>query len=398
MSTFSYITAKIAAGEARKANGPVEHWLTTLETGFWGFDVQKADVWHQLKAGDVMVFQAVAPNPIFVSKDPTRPKITGFIGAGIVSEISEKNEPRWLSEVVESRVHKLDAPKFWPHLVHFSDVIWFGDIDKINASHIQQFIEEADAAPIDLSHPIRELAKNILTAESMREAGFSFGAQGTGGYLTANAELLSTLIASREAYASYRTYSSASINLAITTPSPILSGDFTCGGEVPPKAKKKNAGGKPPPPRIASNRQIDYVLEAAKNKALGDIGELIILAHERTRVQKELGPDYADKVVHVSRDEGDSAGYDIRSWRVVAGVISEYFLEVKTTSGNENTPFFISANELQFAEKNTAKYELVRIHSLSQAKKGFLVYRWAGQEMLDKTRVPVAYRVEVNVE
>ncbi|VVO77137.1 DUF3883 domain-containing protein [Pseudomonas fluorescens] len=398
MSTFSYITAKIAAGEARKANGPVEHWLTTLETGFWGFDVQKAEVWHQLKAGDVMVFQAVAPNPVFVSKDPNRPKITGFIGAGIVSEISEKNEPRWLSEVVESRVHKLDAPKFWPHLVHFSDVIWFGDVDKINASHIQQSIEEADAAPIDLSSPIRELAKNILTAESMREAGFSFGAQGTGGYLTANAELLSTLIASREAYASSRTYRSASINLAITTPSPILSGDFTCGGEVPPKAKKKNAGGKTPPPRIANNRQIDYVLEAEKNKALGDLGERIILAHERTRVQKELGPDYADKVVYVSRDEGDSAGYDIRSWREVAGAISEYFIEVKTTSGNENTPFFISANELQFAESNTEKYELVRIHSLSQAKKQYLVYRWAGQEMLDKTRVPVAFRVDVTVE
>lgn len=398
MSTFSYITAKIAAGEARKANGPVEHWLTTLETGFWGFDVQKAEVWHQLKAGDVLVFQAVAPNPVFVSKDPTRPKITGFIGAGIVSEISEKNEPRWLSEVVESRVHKLDAPKLWPHLVHFSDVIWFGDIDKINASHIQRSIEEADTAPIDLSSPIRELAKNILTAESMRDAGFSFGAQGTGGYLTANAELLSTLIASREQHATFRTYGSASINLAPTPPPSVLPGGFTCGGEVSPKAKKKASGGKTLPPRIASNRQIDYVLEAAKNKALGDIGELIILAHERARVREELGPDYADKVVHVSRDEGDSVGYDIRSWREAEGIISEYFIEVKTTSGNENTPFFISANELQFAESNTTKYELVRIHSLSQAKKEYLVYRWAGQEMLDKTRVPVAFRVDVNVE
>lgn len=91
-----------------------------------------------------------------------------------------------------------------------------------------------------------------------------------------------------------------------------------------------------------------------------------------------MGPDYADKVVHVSHDEGDSAGYDIRSWREVAGVISEFFIEVKTTSGNENTLFLISANELQFAEDNTTKYELVRIHSLSQAKKNYMVYRWAG--------------------
>ncbi|WP_095051626.1 DUF3883 domain-containing protein [Pseudomonas sp. Irchel s3b2] len=395
MSTFSYITAKIAAGEARKANGPVEHWLTTLETGFWGFDVQKADVWHQLKAGDVMVFQAVAPNPAFVSKDPNRPKITGFIGAGIVSDISEKNEPRWLSEVVESRVHKLDAPKFWPHLVHFSDVIWFGDIDKINASDIQRSIEETDTAPIELSSPIRELARNILSAESMREAGFSFGAQGTGGYLTANAELLSTLIASREQHATFRTYGSSTINLAAEIPLLVDPEAFTCGGEVSPKAKKKPADGKTPP-SITINRPIDYVLQAAKNTALGDLGERIILAQERTRVHKELGPDYA--VVHVSRNEGDSAGYDIRSWRKVVGVISEYFIEVKTTSGNENTPFFISENELKFAEKNSSKYELVRIHSLSQAKKQYLVYRWPGQEMLDKTRVPVAYRVDVNVE
>lgn len=397
MSTFSYITAKIAAGEARKANGPVEHWLTTLDTGFWGFEVKKAKVWHQLKAGDVLLFQAVSPKPAYVARKPKHPKITGFIGAGIVSDKSEKNEPRWLSEIIDTRVRKLNTPKLWPHLVHFSDVIWFGDIDKIDASHIQRSIEKADAAPMNLSHPIRELAKNILTAETMLEAGYKFGAQGTGSYLSSNVELLSTLFASREQHAKFRTYSSSTINLAAAVSSSADPDAFTCSGEVAPKPKKKTADGKAPP-SIPINRPIDYVLQAANNKAVGDLGELIILAHERTRVQKELGPDYADKVVHVSRDEGDSAGYDIRSWRKVADVISDYFIEVKTTSGNENTPFFISANELQFAESNTTKYELVRIHSLSQAKKQYLVYRWAGQEILDKTRVPVVFRVDVTTE
>lgn len=73
----------------------------------------------------------------------------------------------------------------------------------------------------------------------------------------------------------------------------------------------------------------------------------------------ELGAgQLADGVKHVSVTEGDGLGYDIRSFETDG---RERFIEVKTTTFGERTPFFVSANEVRFAHDHPAQFKLYRL-------------------------------------
>ena len=91
---------------------------------------------------------------------------------------------------------------------------------------------------------------------------------------------------------------------------------------------------------------------------LGLAGELFAVDFERWRLAKSGADQLADKVRHVSRDEGDGLGYDVLSFEPDG---SERFIEVKTTSFGERTPFFVSANEVQFARTHTQRFRLYRL-------------------------------------
>jgi hypothetical protein len=73
----------------------------------------------------------------------------------------------------------------------------------------------------------------------------------------------------------------------------------------------------------------------AKNRALGLAGERLVLLHERKQLIAAGRSDLADKIVHVAVVEGDSAGYDVRSFNADGGV---RHIEVKTTAGPQATP------------------------------------------------------------
>lgn len=90
--------------------------------------------------------------------------------------------------------------------------------------------------------------------------------------------------------------------------------------------------------------------------------------YEKDRLIKAGRPELAEKVKHVSRDEGDGAGYDIQSYNEDGSII---YIEVKSTRGNIGTPFEISANEVEFSRENADKFYLYRIFNLS--KQPFLI-------------------------
>lgn len=69
--------------------------------------------------------------------------------------------------------------------------------------------------------------------------------------------------------------------------------------------------------------------------------------------------DLSRKVEWTSREVGDGAGYDIRSFEPDG---SDRFLEVKTTVGGARTPFFLSENERAFAEDNPKALKIFRLH------------------------------------
>lgn len=399
MDVVSYVADVVARGEAVKANGPIEHWVTTLATGFWGFDDSKRNMWSQLQRGDVLIFQASPPNWDFVEKYKPKPQVSGFIGAGIVDRTSEKTEPRWLSEVIESQVLGKTMPKLWPYLVHFSDVLWFGNVNGIPAHAVQSLIEECQTNTLDMRIHIERLAQNNLTLKTMRDAGFTYAPMGTGLRLINNSENLASLIRSIAPAATHRVYSAGVAIIPVDPRVPSLpdASDYKCRGVVAPSMRSAPTSNKAPRQK-GGKKNRDYLQEAADNQQIGGLGELIVLAKERKRVLEEFGDEYATQVIHVSLEEGDGAGYDILTWRRGPEGVIEHYLEVKATSGTVNTAFFISANEREFAAANLDHYEIVRLHSLDQTSREYLEYRLTARELLETSMTPVNYRVNVGLK
>jgi hypothetical protein len=58
----------------------------------------------------------------------------------------------------------------------------------------------------------------------------------------------------------------------------------------------------------------------------------------------------------------DGKGYDITSFNEDG---SQFYIEVKTTSGNHDAPFDISLNEYLFAERNKNDYKIYRLYNYS---------------------------------
>lgn len=102
----------------------------------------------------------------------------------------------------------------------------------------------------------------------------------------------------------------------------------------------------------------DYLEREAQNRSLGLAGEEFVLTFERWRLVHTGAGQLADRVVHVSRTKGDGLGYDILSFEPDG---TERFVEVKTTSFGERTPFFVSANEVRFAREHAPQFQLYRV-------------------------------------
>ena len=113
-----------------------------------------------------------------------------------------------------------------------------------------------------------------------------------------------------------------------------------------------------PPAYLRPAIQRDYLAREAQNRSLGFAGEEFALRFERWRLTQSGASQLAERVTHVSASEGEGLGYDIRSFEADG---QQRFIEVKTTSFGERTPFFVSANELRFAKDHAARFRLYRL-------------------------------------
>ena len=118
---------------------------------------------------------------------------------------------------------------------------------------------------------------------------------------------------------------------------------------------------RPPDDKIvqAVIRKHDPALRDARNRALGTAGEELIYNFERHRLRSISRPDLAERVRWIARDEGDGAGFDILSFNRRG---DERMLEVKTTTGPNTTPFYLTENERRVADEETDRYRLVRLY------------------------------------
>lgn len=125
----------------------------------------------------------------------------------------------------------------------------------------------------------------------------------------------------------------------------------------------------PTPPVLARLlRKFDPASRDERNRALGKAGEELALYAERNRLRAEGRDDLGRRVEWVSQEKGDGAGFDILSFNSDG---SERLLEVKTTMGEERTPFFISENELSLSNECPNNFRLLRIYNFHKHPRAF---------------------------
>jgi hypothetical protein len=141
------------------------------------------------------------------------------------------------------------------------------------------------------------------------------------------------------------------------------------------------------------NRKLpDYAARDARNRDLGLKGELLVIAYEKERLTNSGRSDLAEKIVHVSQIEGDSAGYDIRSYEPDG---QHRFIEVKTTRGSATTSFFISPNELAFSAQNSKSYVLFRLYEFDDVSGSAKSYLINGNVATRLSLEPTAFRAKL---
>lgn len=123
----------------------------------------------------------------------------------------------------------------------------------------------------------------------------------------------------------------------------------------PPRAPKR-----PAEPWQPTFRHLvrDYLAQEARNRSLGQAGELFVAEFETRRLDAAGKKSLAARVEHVAATMGDGLGFDVLSFDLDG---RERLIEVKTTSFGELTPFFVSRNELARSEADREQYHLYRL-------------------------------------
>jgi hypothetical protein len=134
--------------------------------------------------------------------------------------------------------------------------------------------------------------------------------------------------------------------------------------EAPPLASFEAV----PPPLERIVRKFDPALRDARNRQLGKSGEERVFFTEQSNLRTSGRDDLARKVRWVSAEDGDGAGYDIRSYDAAG---AERLIEVKTTTGHKQTPFLISENERAFSEERPDAFKLVRLFDFAREPRAF---------------------------
>lgn len=107
-------------------------------------------------------------------------------------------------------------------------------------------------------------------------------------------------------------------------------------------------------------RKIDYVKKQKKNADNGLLGEKLVMAYEEEKLRKAGRSDLIAKIKWISKED-DGTGYDILSFDE-KGI--EIYIEVKSTEGEDDSVFFISANEINVMENLKNQYFVYRVFNL----------------------------------
>ena len=136
---------------------------------------------------------------------------------------------------------------------------------------------------------------------------------------------------------------------------------------------------------------INYIQNNVINKRIGDLGELWVIAREKQKLLLINKNKLADKVSHVAKEIGDGLGYDVLSYDENG---DEIYIEVKTTRGNVNTPYFLTSNELERSVVKKDKYRLYRVFDFNEITNsaGLLIIKG---NLSNLCNTPLTYKVKM---
>jgi len=115
--------------------------------------------------------------------------------------------------------------------------------------------------------------------------------------------------------------------------------------------------------------KFDPAARHARNRDLGRAGEEFVVGFERRWLEKAGKPNLAKDVRWVSDLDGDGYGYDVQSFDADSG--EPRLLEIKTTCGNERTPFWMTRRECDVAAEQGGIYRVRRVFHFRNEVKMF---------------------------
>lgn len=141
----------------------------------------------------------------------------------------------------------------------------------------------------------------------------------------------------------------------IHMPAPFDFSNILDSPPVPGKFKE------PTPQYIKKPSKVNWIQREQENQSLGLYGEQIIIEYEKWDLIRSGKEKLAEKILWISKEEGDGAGFDILS-RNPDG--TDKYIEVKTTKLGKETPFYFTNNELDFSKKKAENYHLYRLFNV----------------------------------
>lgn len=133
--------------------------------------------------------------------------------------------------------------------------------------------------------------------------------------------------------------------------------------EAPVANKQKRNG---VPAKEFHSYNIDFVEKTTNNTKLGEAGEIAVLEYEKECLKK-MGKFELAKNVYRTNAISNTAPYDINSFDFETG--ERKYIEVKTTTGNKFSRFYISAKELKFSIDHKDNYCLYRVFDFNEKTK-----------------------------
>jgi len=163
--------------------------------------------------------------------------------------------------------------------------------------------------------------------------------------------------------------------------------------QTDPPHKTTGDQGKPLETKTFRTRKVaDYGRIAARDTRIDRAGELLVLEYEKQELTNAGLLNLAEKVRHVAELEGDGAGYDIESFMFDG---TKTFIGVKTTSGDKDSDFFITATEREFARHNSRNFYLYRVYEYDDSNDRGKFFVLHGSLETHCALLPVQYRVKI---